>query len=173
MTTERKALMETKIESTPPTLPLAPGPASPAPPARQGLAISTALVVVDPEMPMRARPWSHRFLALGTVVYSIRMPDPPGAVECARCGQRFLAAGPTGHADDEPICDLCMLECEDALGMVLALIAISRSYAGVRPRTAEQHWDALEELGAFVRIYERAAARSGPAREILRRKPRR
>jgi len=152
--------METKMEPTPP-------------PARQALGIGTALLVVDPEMPMRAQPWSHRFLALGTVVYSIRLPDRAGAVECARCGERFHASGPTGHANEEPICDLCMLECVEELGMVLALISICRSYGDVPYQTPEQHWVALEEMGAFVRIYARFAARSGPAREILRRRPER
>lgn len=150
--------METKME--------------PTPPARQALAIGPAVVVVDPELPMRASPWSHRRLALQTVLYSIRLPDRAGAVECARCGQRFHAAGPTGHANEEPICDLCMLECEEALGMVLALVAISRSYGGAGYATVEERWDALVELGAFVRIYERVAARSGPAREILPRRER-
>lgn len=134
-------------------------------PARDTL--STALVVVEHDLPMRQAPWGQRFLALEAVLYSIRLPDQPGWTDCARCGERFRAAGPTGHANDEPICDLCLLECEEQLGMVLALVAISRSYGGERHETPEEHWEALEELGAFVRVYEQVAARTGPPRQIL------
>lgn len=137
-------------------------------PARADL--STALVVVQHELPMREAVWNRRYVALEAVVYSIRLPDHPGATACARCGERFRAAGPTGHANDEPICDLCLIECEEQLGMVLALITISRSYGGERHETPEEHWEALEELGAFVRIYEQVAARCGPPRLILRGK---
>ena len=109
-------------------------------------------------------------LALEKILYSIRFPEQPGETRCPRCGDRFRAAGPTGHVNDEPICDLCLLECEENLGMVLALVAVVRVYSAEQFESAEEHWEALEEVGAFARIYERSAARSGPPR-IFRRNP--
>ncbi len=145
-----------------------------APPAstglgRQALTIDPALVIVDHERPKRESPGSRWVLALDQVLYSIRLPDHPGETECARCGELFPAAGPTGHANDEPICDLCLLECEEELGMVLALVAVVRAFAVSRYETAEEHWESLEELGAFSRVYELVASRSGPPRLIVRK----
>lgn len=130
----------------------------------QTRSIATAVVVVDPEsLPLAS--WNERRLALDQILYSIRLPEQPGECECVRCGARFRAAGPTGHADGEPICDLCLLECEEELGMVLALVSVVRAYASSLYGSPEEHWAALEEVGAFARIYERvAAARSGPGR---------
>ena len=134
----------------------------------QALSIdSTPAVMEEQEYPVRQAPWHRRLLALGEVLYTIRLPETSGEAECARCGTRFRAAGPTGHANDEPICDICLLECEEELGMVLALVAVVRGFSTARCETAEEHWEALEEVGAFARIYERVAARSGPPRMIL------
>ena len=102
-------------------------------------------------------------------MYSIRLPKHPRETECARCKELFSATGPTGHANDVPICDLCMLECEEGLGMVLAQIAVTRAFAASRFESADEHWDALEELGMFSRVYELVASRSGPPRLIVRR----
>ncbi len=103
------------------------------------------------------------------ITHSIRLPEYPGETECARCGELFPAAGPTGHANDDPICDLCLLECEEGLGMVLAQVAVARAFAVSEFDSAEEHWEALRELGAFARVYELVASRSGPPRMILRR----
>ena len=167
--------METTITPTTPscttTLRTAPPTAArPAPGPWQALSIDSTLVVVEDEYPLREAPSSRRFLALEQVLYSIRLPEQPGETECGRCGERFRAAGPTGHANEEPICDVCLLECEEELGMVLALVSVVRTYASSSFESAEDHWEGLEEVGAFVRIYERVASRSGPPR-IFRRYP--
>ncbi len=135
----------------------------------QARTIDPALVIIDHELPQREAPGSRWVLALEQVMYSIRLPEHPGETECARCGEPFPAAGPTGHANEEPICDLCLLECEEALGMVLALAAVVRAFAVSRSESAEEHWEALEELGAFARVYELVASRSGPPRLIVRK----
>ncbi len=111
----------------------------------------------------------HSGLSLEQVEYSIRVPEDPGEAECSRCGDPFPAAGPTGYANNDPICDLCLLECEEKLGMVLALVSVARAFAVSRSEAAGEHWEALEELGVFTRVYELVATRSGPPRMIVRR----
>ncbi len=83
---------------------------------------------------------------------------------CAACGKQDTGAGPVGYRDDEPICDLCLLEGSTDLGMALALIAVTRAYGSMEPGTSEGHQEALEELGMFARIYHRIASKSWPAR---------
>lgn len=111
--------------------------------------------------PVAAWPWSD---ALEEAGYSIRVPVPSGPVSCARCQVKFPAAGPTGFAEDRPVCDMCLLEGSSPLGMVMALIAVVRAFGGVRPSNHHEYRDALGELGAFSRIYEKFAAKSGPPR---------
>ena len=99
-------------------------------------------------------------------VYSIRIPKRPEQRPCGLCCRRFLAAGPTAHRDGEPICDPCMLGGEMQLGMVLALVAVARSYGGGWPRDAGEEEHASQELMAFARIYETHASRHAPARPM-------
>jgi len=108
----------------------------------------------------------HRLATASLDLYSIRIPASPGRVTCPRCRRRFLAAGPTGFADEETICDPCLLEADHQLGMVLALVAISRAFGASELETDQDYWEAISELGAFARIYERFAARHGPARSF-------
>lgn len=130
----------------------------------RGLSIGSSAVAFERESRTMA-PSSDRRLSLRQTSYSIRLPDRAGDVDCARCDTRFRAAGPTGHADELPICDLCLLECEKELGMVLALVSVVRVYASMRFGSAREHWEALEEVGAFAHVFEQvAAARSGPGR---------
>ena len=110
--------------------------------------------------PVAGWPWAE----LEDVQYSIRLPQPPGMVRCARCRVRFSAIGPTGHAEDSPICDMCLLEGSQELGMVLALVAVVRAFGAVQPASHSDYGEALNELGAFARIYESFAIKSGPAR---------
>ena len=98
------------------------------------------------------------------VSYSIRIPEPAGPVACAHCHSRFTAAGPTGYAEDRVICDMCLLEGAPELGMVIALVAVVRAFGAVQPADHEDYRNALSEIGAFARIYERFAAKSGPPR---------
>ncbi len=106
-------------------------------------------------------PWPDE-LASGE--FSIRIPEPAGQTRCGRCRTRFSAAGPTGFAEDLPICDLCLLEGSSELGMVLALVAVVRAFGTARPSNHQDYSEALTELGAFARIYDRFASKSGPAR---------
>ncbi len=100
-------------------------------------------------------------------VYSIRLAAAPGA-PCRLCAAE-TGSGPVGYRGDEPICDLCLLEEAPALGMVLAVVAVVRAYGSVELAPTDERRDALNELGAFARIYETFAAKSGPMRWILRR----
>ncbi len=106
-------------------------------------------------------PWQDE-LAAGE--FSIRIPEPAGQARCGRCRTRFSAAGPTGFAEDVPICDLCLLENSPELGMVMAVVAVVRAFGTARPSSHEDYHEALYELGAFARIYDRFASKSGPAR---------
>jgi hypothetical protein len=83
---------------------------------------------------------------------------------CANCGRRVMCTGPTGHRDGEVVCDWCLVEGSHELGMVLAVVSVVRAYAGVAADSPKHHMEALHELGAFARIYETFAAKSGPAR---------
>ncbi len=111
--------------------------------------------------PAAGWPWGEE---LENVVYSIRVPQTAGEVRCPRCRVRFSATGPTGYAEDVPICDMCLLEGSQELGMVMALVAVVRAFGAVRASSYEDYQEALSELGAFSRIYERFAAKSGPPR---------
>ncbi len=95
-------------------------------------------------------------------LYSIRLADNPGT-QCATCGKQETGAGPVGYLDDEPICDLCLLERSTDLGLMIATIAVVRVYAETGG-TAIERQDALDELGVFARIYHRVASKSWPTR---------
>jgi hypothetical protein len=98
------------------------------------------------------------------LLYSIRIPVPPACVPCADCGVMVLVAGPTGFREDKPVCDACLLEGAPDLGMVLVLVAVARLFGSLRLRDGEHQLQALLELGAFVRLYERYASRRAPTR---------
>ncbi len=95
-------------------------------------------------------------------LYSIRVAENPGTL-CAACGRQEIGAGPVGYLDDEPICELCLLERSTDLGMMVATITVVRAYAGT-VGTAQDQQEALNELGVFARIYHRVASKSWPAR---------
>jgi hypothetical protein len=95
--------------------------------------------------------------------YSIRVPDLPGLVACEVCDRQFAAEGPTGHLDETPICDLCLLELESQLGMVLALVSVVRSFSQTEERATAPGAAAVEVL-AFSKIYGRFADRFGAPR---------
>lgn len=94
--------------------------------------------------------------------YSIRVTENPDTL-CASCGKQETGAGPVGHLDDEPICDLCLLQANSDLGLLLALAAVVRAYAATEGSQEEQR-EALAELSVFARIYHRVASQSWPAR---------
>ncbi|MCP3960125.1 MAG: hypothetical protein GY719_19955 [bacterium] len=95
--------------------------------------------------------------------YSIRFVLSPGG-RCAACGSRDTGNGPVAYRGEEPICDPCALEACAELGLVLALIAVIRAYATASERTHTDSLEALRELGAFARIYEHVAVKTGPPR---------
>lgn len=105
-----------------------------------------------------------RLVASTSEGYSIQVARSPG-IPCAECAEP-TGAGPIGCLADEPICDMCLLEGCHELGMVLAVIAVARTYASIDPLQVRERREALEELGAFVRIYERFAAKLGPPRRF-------
>lgn len=125
---------------------------------------------LNPGPPDPAADVSDRMAFLSRLVgstsegYSIQVARHPGIL-CAECAEP-TGAGPIGCVNDEPICDMCLLEGCHELGMVLAVIAVARAYASIDPRQVRERRAALEELGAFVRIYERFAAKSGPPRRF-------
>ena len=96
-------------------------------------------------------------------VYTIRAA-PGRQVSCASCGRSFAGYSPVGCSDDEPVCDLCLLEGDNELGMVLALVSVVRAYATVAGAVAETRLEPLLELDLFARVYERFAAKIGPPR---------
>ena len=96
--------------------------------------------------------------------FTIGVPMPPRGVACGVCGERVLAAGPTGFQGCQPVCDACLLEGAPELGMVLVLVAAARLFGALRLRRADHQLQALLELGALVRIYERYASRHAPTR---------
>ena len=59
-----------------------------------------------------------------------------------------------------------MLDHDPQLGMVLALIAVTRSYGRGWPLDELEENNARLELMAFARIYEAQAARFAPARPV-------
>ena len=87
-------------------------------------------------------------------LYSIRITERPDAV-CTACRKHKTGEGPVGYMDDSPVCDLCLLERSTDLGVLIAISAVSRTYA---ENAAEL--EALNELGAFARIYHRIASKS-------------
>ena len=95
-------------------------------------------------------------------LYSIRVAENPGIL-CTACGNQETGAGPVGYLDDEPICDLCLLERNTDLGLLVAMTAVARAYAAT-DGTPDERQEALAELGVFARIYHRIASQSWPAR---------
>ncbi len=94
-------------------------------------------------------------------LYSIRLVEDPGTL-CADCGKQETGCGPVGFRDDDPVCDLCLLEGTTDLGLMMAMTAVSRAYAETGG-TAEEP-GALHELGVFARIYHQVASKSWPLR---------
>ena len=140
--------------------------ASPQVPLRSSLPHPTsgtrsARVAADP-----AGEPSRNADATAEPVYNIRVADTAGV--CPRCGES-TGTGPVGYHGDQAICDLCLLEGSNELGMVLALVAVTRACASVELTSDADRRAADAELGAFARIYESFAAKSGPARRILPR----
>lgn len=86
---------------------------------------------------------------------------------CSTCGRRFTGSSPVGYRDDQPVCDLCLLEASADLGMVLALVSVARSYAGIAFRTGGKAPEALDQLELFARVYELIAVKTGPRRNFL------
>ncbi|MEM9599039.1 MAG: hypothetical protein AAGD06_32525 [Acidobacteriota bacterium] len=105
---------------------------------------------------------ARRFLRGRGSVYSIQYRSVAGT-PCALCGTP-TGMGPVGHWDDEPICDRCLFERSTDLGMVLALVAITRTFAGEVERRPESWDEALKDLGAFAQIFGHVVKRWGPPR---------
>ncbi len=83
-------------------------------------------------------------------LYNIGVSEKPGT-SYAFCSKQEASARPVGYMDDEPICDLCLLELATDLDPLLVAVSVVRVYA-TSSGTPEQHAEALEEFGAFARI---------------------
>ncbi len=92
------------------------------------------------------------------------LPVPNRSRTCAACGEEFTGGGPLGHRDEDPVCDLCLFDGSPELGMVTALISVTRAFAAIHARAAGAGLEALEQLAFFARVYELVAAKSGPRR---------
>lgn len=103
-------------------------------------------------------------LELAEEQYSIQVPRPQSRLFCPRCDDLFSASGPTGHAAGQPICDLCLLDGSHELGMLLALASAARVFGAFVSEDTEEYRQALADYGAFAKVYELVAARSGPPR---------
>jgi len=118
--------------------------------------------------------------------YSIRIPATLATVVCPHCRKEFPAGGPTGFAEDEAICDRCLLKADQQLGMVLALIGIVRRFATSCPLDTEDMRkpisqvlggddpglrEALGWVGAFAYVYHCFASQHGPARDFAVEEP--
>ena len=101
-----------------------------------------------------------------TQMYSIRIPDTPERVHCQLCQLEFLAAGPTGFLGEVSICDSCLLSGCQELGMLLALASVTRTFASFKGASREEYSEALAELAAFARIYERITSKFSPGRSF-------
>ncbi len=99
----------------------------------------------------------------GESTYSIRVATGH-PVACAVCGRELAGGAPLGQRGEEPLCDMCLLEGSPQLGLMLALVAVARTYAVAAGRSREPSPEALHELGYFACVYERIAAKSGPMR---------
>lgn len=87
-------------------------------------------------------------------------------VSCGRCGNFLSAGGPTGCLGREPICDVCLLEGDSQLGMLVALGSVARLYAQFDREDGSAREIAAAQLLAFARIYDRFAHRFAPMREL-------
>lgn len=125
-------------------------------------------VVSDPALEPVERPWPppSSGAPAGEGRFSIKMPAVPGVFPCAICARFVAARGPTAHLDDDVVCDVCLLERESQLGMLIALASITRLYASFDENDGAAANVAAAQLLAFARIFEVFARRCGPGREL-------
>ncbi len=97
--------------------------------------------------------------------YSIRVAASR-SWSCAACGAAGAGGGPLGHRGERPVCDGCLLEASPQLGMVMALISVTRACGAIYARASRDWLEPLRELGLFARVYECVAARFGRRRVI-------
>ncbi len=103
--------------------------------------------------------------AAGRPAFSIQMAANRSRT-CAACGKDFTGGGPLGHRGEDPVCDLCLFEGSSDLGMVMALISVTRAFATIYARVTGAWIEPLRELGTFARVYELVAAKSWPRRSF-------
>ena len=96
--------------------------------------------------------------------YSIRITEEADT-PCAICSEP-AGSGPVGHFEDSPICDRCLDEgCQD-LGMILALITAARIHDSLVRQHPDEQAVHLETLSAFIASFGRFATRWGPIRSV-------
>ncbi len=94
----------------------------------------------------------------GEPLCSIRIAKTPGT--CAVCRKHNTGIGPVGYSGEEPICDLCLLGESTDLGMIIAMVSVTRAYGSIKTDGP----DALNELGFFARLFHQIASKSWPVR---------
>lgn len=97
---------------------------------------------------------------------SIRIPSPSTIARCELCGKIFPAQGPTGYYEEWPICDRCLLEHSNQLGMIMALGLFTRTYARLAAEGGVLASEAATEMLAFAKVYELFADAYGPPRPL-------
>lgn len=96
--------------------------------------------------------------------YSIRITEE-AYTSCAVCSEP-TGSGPVGYFEDAPICDRCLDEgCQD-LGMILTLITAARIYDSLVRQSPYEQAAHLETFGAVVAYFGRFATRWGPIRIV-------
>ncbi len=96
-------------------------------------------------------------------LYNIRIAHEPGT-PCAIC-EEATGSGPVGNRDDEAVCDTCILNESTDLGLVLALVSVTRALGAIPLKTDEAH-EGLAQLAAFARVYEHVAAKKAERRGL-------
>ncbi len=76
------------------------------------------------------------------------------------CCDTALGPGPTGFRDNEPLCELCMIDDSPRLGIVLMLVAMARACTqGHRRYPAAPIF--VGQLMVFARLFDNVFRREG------------
>ncbi len=116
-------------------------------------------------IPIMIKRNTARSKSAGKPLYTIREGASRSSTCCA-CGREVTGGGPVGYRGEQPVCDRCLLDGSAQLGMVIALISVTRGFAAICARAPKEWLEPFKELGAFARIYECFAAKSGPMRRF-------
>ncbi len=97
-------------------------------------------------------------------LYSIRIATKLSTT-CAICDQA-TGAGPVGYQNDDPVCDRCLLDACGDLGLVLALVSVTRAFGAIPLKHADAGREGVEQLAAFARVFEHVMAKKAKRRGL-------